>query len=524
MEHATSNQQLKHSRLPAILSVITFHILNIVPVEMIRSSISTRSGKSLPSRHASVVAPTSNTTTRMQSVTRRVGTMAMKEPKNFSDESAESFNISILGDLHLPNAPQELGHFFEAREQLLGVTPEKKHSRVVQLGDLGSYEKGWPGSSPCFDLAKSYLDSFDLPVGLILGNHDLEGDEFESDEANLSAWKEKFSQSHFWASKIGRVTFIGLSTVRFRSNTHSVHEVHIDSEQIAFLEETLQQVNGEPVVMFTHAPILGSGLKAVQAVHVKNRCAWLNHSSNADYFISLVRKHPNIKLWFSGHFHLSQSYPDSISIVGGSAFVLTGVIGDRFSRDGHRHSRVLQGNTEGFELLTMDHDTGTTRLDLKGSWDSQHSPEYLVPEEELLCDPSAGWLCSKVDCSIPSAGEDATTGVQWFNSGPTSMLSLQDGLLIEYDAVCMAPIGAVFLEVPDHCFIRLVDHQGVEVDTVSTDGSSAARVEMVDRQASQVVEFVERNADGKFYQIFQPNKWVIRKQKEASSKASLSAI
>lgn len=37
-----------------------------------------------------------------------------------------------------------------------------------------------------------------------------------------------------------------------------------------------------------------------QEVHVKNRCAWLNHSSNAGAFISLVHRYPNIRLWFSG--------------------------------------------------------------------------------------------------------------------------------------------------------------------------------------------------------------------------------
>lgn len=435
------------------------------------------------------------------------------EPDKFGNEDSKSFNISILGDLHLPNAPGELGHFYQARDQLLSASPSIEHARVVQLGDLGSYEKGWPGSRKCFDLAKSYLDSFNVPVGLILGNHDLEGDEFETDAENLSVWREKFAQNHYWSSKIGRVTFVGISTVRFRSNVHSVHEVHIDDEQIEFLQGVLDEVKGEPVVMLSHAPILGSGLKAIQAVHVKNRCAWLNHSSNAEHFMSLVRSNPNIKLWFSGHFHLSQSYPDSISIVGGSAFVLTGVIGDRFSRDGHRHSRILNGTDEGFELYTMDHDTGTTRLDLKGSWDSEEIPEYLTPDEELLCDPSSGFLCSKVDCSIPGAGE-ADTSTQWFNSGPRSMLALQDGILVEYDAVCMAPIGAVFLEVPDHCHIRLVDEHGNPVDTMTTDGSAAATVEMVDTQADQVVEKVHRNNEGKFYQIFQPNKWVIRKQKE----------
>ena len=33
---------------------------------------------------------------------------------------------------------------------------------------------------------------------------------------------------------------------------------------------------------------------------MKNRCAWLNHSSNPGAFIRLVHSHPNIRLWFSG--------------------------------------------------------------------------------------------------------------------------------------------------------------------------------------------------------------------------------
>lgn len=42
------------------------------------------------------------------------------------------------------------------------------------------------------------------------------------------------------------------------------------------------------------------------------------------------------------HFHLSHNYADSISVVGGCAFVQVGVIGD-CNRDGHRHSRLLKG-------------------------------------------------------------------------------------------------------------------------------------------------------------------------------------
>ena len=46
-------------------------------------------------------------------------------------------------------------------------------------------------------------------------------------------------------------------------------------------------------------------------------------------------------------FHVcSHNYSDSISVVGGTAFVLTGVIGEAWSRDGFRQSRVLEGERE----------------------------------------------------------------------------------------------------------------------------------------------------------------------------------
>ena len=44
----------------------------------------------------------------------------------------------------------------------------------------------------------------------------LEGDEFETDEANLEAWQQMFRQRHYWAVDVGPATFIGLSTTRFR--------------------------------------------------------------------------------------------------------------------------------------------------------------------------------------------------------------------------------------------------------------------------------------------------------------------
>jgi len=49
-----------------------------------------------------------------------------------------------------------------------------------------------------------------------------------------------------------------------RPRARSVHEVHIDGEQMAFLEAALAAAAGRPVALFTHVPPLGSGLKVLQ--------------------------------------------------------------------------------------------------------------------------------------------------------------------------------------------------------------------------------------------------------------------
>ena len=103
-------------------------------------------------------------------------------------------------------------------------------------------------------------------------------------------------------------------------------------------------------------------------MHVRNRCAWLNHSSdNASLFLSLVRSHANIRLWFSGHFHLSHDYEGSISLLNNCLFVQTGVMG-ACNRDGRRHSRLLVASPRGYHLLTFDHTAGEARVDVAHSY------------------------------------------------------------------------------------------------------------------------------------------------------------
>lgn len=47
------------------------------------------------------------------------------------------------------------------------------------------------GSMACFLRAHEYISGFKpVPAALVVGNHDLEGDDFETDEENLAAWRQ----------------------------------------------------------------------------------------------------------------------------------------------------------------------------------------------------------------------------------------------------------------------------------------------------------------------------------------------
>lgn len=54
----------------------------------------------------------------------------------------------------------------------------------------GAAARAWvAGSRACFRVAAKYLAGFAaVPRALVVGNHDLEGSEFATDEANLAAW------------------------------------------------------------------------------------------------------------------------------------------------------------------------------------------------------------------------------------------------------------------------------------------------------------------------------------------------
>ncbi|CAK9008890.1 Hypothetical protein SCF082_LOCUS10063 [Durusdinium trenchii] len=337
----------------------------------------------------------------------------------------------------------------------------------------------------CFLILYILLASFGFPYDITGGNHDLEGiDEFGTDDANLAAYlkflgKERTQFSHEIAEK---TLLVGLGSTSFRSARYSSHEVTIDPDQLQWFEDTIQMhpaSEGWQVFVFTHAPILGSALRVLQENHVLNGCCWLNHSdgSSSRKFIQIVRENPCIKGWFSGHFHLSHDYEDSITFPGGNrrghcVFAQTGVMRSKSSRDGRQQSRLVRGNSQGYEMYTIDHKKdGELRLDAT----VLYSDSCDVPEDLILdLDPTECstisfahqhedydhdlWFSAYVPkeddgCLVEPRGTLNRDGVDldfangdqvcWWHMKDGAILGVHGGMILEYDASTFAPLGMV---------------------------------------------------------------------------------
>mmetsp|Transcript_83067 Transcript_83067/g.267692 ORF Transcript_83067/g.267692 Transcript_83067/m.267692 type:complete len:613 (-) Transcript_83067:197-2035(-) len=409
---------------------------------------------------------------------------------NLSEDDPSAFTLGILGDLHLD--PRDTEHSFEGREHMKKALEGAVRPFVVSLGDLGESKdcnetkQLFSGTTECFKMAREFLDGFGVKFDVVGGNHDLEGiDEFGTDEQNLEAYlhhlgKETPQFAHVVAEK---VLIVGLGSTAFRTAKYTSHEVSIDKKQLEWFENVIREhpdEEGWQVFCFSHAPIIGSALRVLQECHVVNGCCWLNHCDSVDSkrFIQCVRQNPCVKAWFSGHFHLSHDYQDSITFPGGNnrgscVFAQTGCMTARSSRDGRRHSRLLRGNSEGFEICTVDHSKGgKVRLDATITYSDQCEVD---PDTDLMSD--APRACSTMvyahkhedfdhdkwfQAYVPQEDDgcyivnpDGTLNdtddidfsnpeqVCWWHMKDGAVLGVHNGMIIEYDSMTLAPLGMV---------------------------------------------------------------------------------
>jgi len=294
---------------------------------------------------------------------------------------------------------------------------------------------------------------------------------------------------------------------------------------------------------------MGAGLRVLQKNHVVNGCCWLNHSSGdiTKKYIDLVRKHRSIKAWFSGHFHLGQDYEDSITFPAGNnrgacTFVQTAVMRSGTTRDGRQQSRLLKGTKDGFEVLTVNHAKGgEVRLDATITYSSCNEETAVAahPSEDYDHDQffSAYTPSDDDGCEITydqgtildDAGADDV--VCWWKLKCGRVLGVHEGMVVEYDASTLAPLGLVVAKdelagrkvavvdsgLDAECF--MTDEVGMEgADCVEQDVMEQAVI-LYDEEGRVTV--VQPNEDGSYWRKIVRNKMIRMKEvrREKAAKA-----
>ena len=309
---------------------------------------------------------------------------------------------------------------------------------MISLGDLGGYSH--PGTQLSFDEAESLFRNLPFPVYPLLGNHDLEGLEFKTDAANLKAWLDTFKlKKPFYSLNKDSALLIFLSTTRFRKNPYCCHEVYIDNEQYSWFKNELKNNQNKNIYVFSHAPILGSGIRVLQNLHLRGGNAWLNHSQQPEKFIQLVNNNPQIKFWASGHNHLSQEYSEALSIKNGCLFCHTGVI-NNITRDGRRQSRLIEYNDTEILVHTIDHDSNEIKP-IKSYNLKENTLKTITPLE----------IVSVQRYTAPPPYE--TT--QFLAEIGNSQFAFANGMIIEYLKNAQGPFGVLIDEASTQTKIKI---------------------------------------------------------------------
>lgn len=284
---------------------------------------------------------------------------------------SSSTSFIVIGDLHYD---PDFKHVFEK-----GFQQFHQHSvsALIQLGDQGGYH--YPGSKASFLDAKEIFDLAPAPLYTLMGNHDLEGDEFNSDEDSRQAWCEVFQRQHVWESfDIGPHLGISLSSWNFRTHPHCPHQVNLGAEQYAWLQEILKQNRDRTTFIFCHVPIISSGLISLLTPHLAAPNAFLDQTENPFKYDQLLADNPQVRLWFSGHNHLGHSYKNAITKRHACYFIHTGTM-STFTRDNLRQSRHIEFSDQKIDVSTIDHNTGNfykdTTIDLH-SGDMTHHQAF----------------------------------------------------------------------------------------------------------------------------------------------------
>jgi Icc protein len=183
-------------------------------------------------------------------------------------------------------------HIVEASEQIIGLDPFERFQevlthaitnhgdadRLIITGDLTHH-----GRTEQYRRLRELFDPIEMPVSLLLGNHDKR----EGFREVLGG--AGFAQTQF---NFGDVSCLTLDTLAGPPYVDGHHSGLLCEERMAWLDAELGAATGR-VLIFMHHPPFDTGFDGMDAIKL----------ANADAFFDVIEKHNNVAHLFCGHVH-----------------------------------------------------------------------------------------------------------------------------------------------------------------------------------------------------------------------------
>lgn len=188
-----------------------------------------------------------------------------------------------LTDLHLVPPAQKL-YGLDPNERLQAAIADINANRpdadfVLITGDLTH-----DGEPAAYEALKAALGQLTMPYHLLLGNHDMRS-AFRQIFPGTPVDENGFVQSVVETSSGALVLLDTLEA--------GTHEGHLCADRLAWLEQTLSSLSGEPVLLALHHPPLALAIPTMDTLALRQ----------SREFGALLKQHGNIRHMFFGHVH-----------------------------------------------------------------------------------------------------------------------------------------------------------------------------------------------------------------------------
>lgn len=260
--------------------------------------------------------------------------------------------IAVVGDLQ-----------YEKGEDISKIADDIKNlapDAVILLGDYG-YWDGF-GTYEVFSEVAKEFNQIDCKYFVpIIGNHDVQneaGERLIKSGTVAENYKKAFGktpENQILEFENFRIFCIH-TEVQKKGDFYFEYECYLSDETLDMVKNELDKYPDKPVIMITHAPPAGCGLITVPMVHVRAANAYLNQDHGYEKWMDLASDYRQIVMWFSGHYHMGHYHNDSSVLTDGIAYFTTGSPTSG-TRDGQKHTRVIDADNAKIEVRTFEHDT-----------------------------------------------------------------------------------------------------------------------------------------------------------------------